>query len=250
MAKGVLERRSRSPQSPVQQSRWDSESGTGTEDWTPDNSESSNSNNSNDLAVDLLAEENTKPTRSCTQESQTNTHTSQATYTPCSSSPHTTDRRWRALMRLPVEEFLKLDIIHKIIENLSDDDLVYVVEQALKLEDLDYTVQKRTQYEVICTSQKQRIDFLNHNLREEVVENLEYKSGHAKYALHNKLFFFCRENPEKKSEMLRNHLRQVSTLKAFNALARQIWGLSAEERDKLGDDAIQYIQRQWPPVRW
>jgi hypothetical protein len=86
-------------------------------------------------------------------------------------------------------------------------------------------------------SQKQRIDLLNHYLRDEGAETLEIKTD-TKLALHNQLYQFCVRNPEKKRGMLLDQLRQISTLKAFNALARQIWGLSPEERDKLGADAI------------
>ncbi|RLL95912.1 hypothetical protein CFD26_103909 [Aspergillus turcosus] len=236
--------RSRSPGSPIQRSRWDSESGTGTENWTPDGSDSSKGDNSNDLAADLLAEENTKATKNCTQESQTNTRTTQATSTPFSSGRITPERRWGALMLLPVEQFLKLDIIHKIIDNLSDDGIRYVMEQALDVEDLDFTIQRRVRYEVLCTSQKQRIDCLNRYLRDEAVETHEYDKRVSKQVLHNELYQFCVKYPKKKREMLRDQLRQISTRKAYNALARQIWGLSAEERDKLGDDAIQFFERR------
>ncbi|KAF7178916.1 hypothetical protein CNMCM7691_007740 [Aspergillus felis] len=240
-----MEGRSRSPQSRTQLNglEWDSESGTGTENWTPDRSDSSNGDNSNELAVGSLAEANTESIKNCTQESQINAHTSQATRTPSSSDPKTTDKRWRALIRLPVEEFLKLDIIHKVIENLNDDALVDVMEQALNVEDLDFTIRRRVQYEFLCTSQKQRIDSLNHYLRDEGAETLEIKTD-TKLVLRNQLYHFCVRNPEKKRRMLLDQLRQTSTLKAFNALARQIWGLSAEERNKLGDDAIRYHERR------
>ncbi|GIJ90261.1 hypothetical protein Asppvi_009215 [Aspergillus pseudoviridinutans] len=258
VVKRAMERRSRSPESRTQldRSEWDSESGTGTEHWTPDHSDSSNGDNKNELAVDLLAEENTESIENCTQESQINAHTSQATSTPSTSDPKTTDKRWRALMYLNVEQFLKLDIIHKIIENLDDRDLVDVMEQALNVEDLDFTMQRRVQYEVLCTSQKQRIYYLNHYLRDEGAETREIKT-HTKLTLHNELYQFCVKNPEKKRGMLLDQLRQISTLKVFNALARQIWGLSAEERDKLGDDAIRYHERRrevdpkyWLPWEW
>jgi hypothetical protein len=193
--------------------------------------------------VHSLAEENIESTKNCTQESQINAHTSQATRTPYSSSPYPTDWTWRGIVCLPVEEFLKLDIMHKIIENLDDDDLVHVMEQALNVEDLDFTIQRRVQSEVLCTSQKQRIDLLNHYLRDEGAETLEIKTD-TKLALHNQLYHFCVRNPEKKRGMLLDQLRQISTLKAFNALARQIWGLSVEEREKLGADAILYHKRR------
>ncbi|GFF24717.1 putative ankyrin repeat protein PAE1861 [Aspergillus udagawae] len=138
---------------------------------------------------------------------------------------------------------LKLDIIHKIIENLNHDDLVNVMEQALNVEDLDFTIQRRVQYEVLCTSQNQRIDYLNHYLRGEGAETLEIKTD-TKLTLHNQLYHFCVRNPEKERGMLLDQLRQISTLKAFNALARQIGGLSVEGRNKLGDDAIQYHERR------
>ncbi|KAF7122914.1 hypothetical protein CNMCM5793_001025 [Aspergillus hiratsukae] len=249
--------RSRSPGPPIQRNRWDSESGTGTEARTPDHSDSSDADKSNDPAVDSLAEENAEPAENCTQESQTETRTTQATSTPSCSGRITPGRRWKALMYLPVEQFLKLDIVHKIIENLSNDGIVCVMEQALNVEDLDFTIKRRVQYEVLCTSQKQRIDYLNHYLRDEGVETLEIKTD-TKLNLHNQLYQYCVKYPKKKREMLRDQLLQISTLKAFNALARQIWRLSAEERDKLGDDAIQYHERRskvnpkyvWPPYGW
>lgn len=161
-------------------------------------------------------------------------------------------------MHLPVEQFLKLDIIHRIIENLDNYDIIYVMEQALNVEDLDFTIQRRVHYEVLCTSQKQRIDYLNHYLRDEAVETHEYDKKVSKHVLDDGLFQFCIKYPTKKREMLRDQLLQISTLKAYNALARQIWGLSAEERDKLGDDAIQYFERRsqadpwysWPRYGW
>ncbi|KAG2016798.1 hypothetical protein GB937_005999 [Aspergillus fischeri] len=253
-----MERRSTSPKSrkPLSRSKWDSESGTGTENWTPDCSDSSNGDNSNELAADSLAEENTEFTKNCTQESQINTHTSQATRTPSSSDPYQTDKRWRALMYLSVEQFLKLDIIQKIIEKLNNHELVHVMEQALNVEDLDFTIRRRVQFEVLCTSQKQCIDLLNHYLRDEGVETLDIETN-PKLELHNLLNHFCVENPEKKRGMVLDQLRQISTLKAFNALARQIWCLSAEERDKLGDEALQYHEwrhevdpKYWIPWQW
>ncbi|GAQ03872.1 hypothetical protein ALT_1193 [Aspergillus lentulus] len=252
-----MKRRSRSPQSrtPLYRSERDSESDTGTGNWTPDSSDSSNGDDRNELAVHSLAEENTESLKNWTEESQGNAHTSQATRTPSSSDHKTTDKRWRALMYLSVEQFLKLGIIQKIIENLNDDDLVHVMEQALNTEDLDFTIQRRVQYEVLCTPQKQRIDYLNHYLQEGA-ENYDIKTN-TKPALHSMLYYFCVKHPEKKRGMLLDQLHQISTLKAFNALARQIWCLSAEERDKLGDDAIQYHEQRhevdpkyWLPWGW
>jgi hypothetical protein len=129
------------------------------------------------------------------------------------------------------------------------------MEQALNVADLDFTIQRRVQFEVLCTSQKQRIDFLNHYLQD-AAEMLEIKTD-THLTLHNELYQFCVRNPEKKRGMALEQLRQISTLKAFNALARQIWCLSPEERDKLGDDALQYHERRhevdpkyWIPWRW
>jgi hypothetical protein len=162
-------------------------------------------------------------------------------------------------MSLLVEQFLELEIINRIIENLDAEDLVDVMEQALDVEDLDFTLQREAHYEVFCTSHKERIDSLNQYLRDEAAEAHEYNEKDSKEMLHNQLFQFCLEYPEKKGEMLRDQLCQISTLKAYNALARQIWALSAEERDKLGDDALYYFRywgpsevdaMYWPPVQW
>ncbi|KAL3412553.1 hypothetical protein V8F44DRAFT_664448 [Aspergillus fumigatus] len=129
-----------------------------------DSESSTGTENYNELAAsDSLAEENNKFTKDCTQE----------------SDHETTDKRFGALMYLSVEQFLKLDIIQEIIASL-----------------MKATLNKRVQFEVLCMSQKQHIDLLNHYLAMRM---------NPKLNLHSLLSRFCADNPERREEWSSNN---------------------------------------------